>query len=71
MTYSRLMQEARDNWPEDEALRFYNDWVRPDDEGNVFPASAIADQRAHMHQVFDDPELIARFEAEVTRLTNH
>jgi hypothetical protein len=72
-TYAGLMQSAQDNWPEDEAYAFVQDWVLPDPEGYRAPPEAIQAQREHVHSVFaretDSAELIARFEAEVVKLT--
>lgn len=64
-----IMQEAVDNWPEDEAFGLYCDLIEGDDPADD---EQITRQIAHMHAQFqrhaDAADLIARFDAKLAQL---
>jgi hypothetical protein len=64
-----FMSEAIDNWPEDEAQATYRAYLGDvEDYGEYVARQALQRRVDHMAGVFDDPQHLLRYRAELQRL---
>lgn len=65
-----FMQDAAANWPEDEAnatARQFTVLIHECGETQDYALAWLKKDRQHMHEVFNDFDFCARFDAELTK----